>query len=179
MLRQGVFSISLFKWILIWPGVYLYFRKWPVLKAKFNYYSNCEIINCFLKDKEKLFQSLRTSLDKDICSGKDLSLHFVTNGETIPKATEKTLPVVTREDNIKTVSFDWKKYQENLLTKVLGHVVFYSDVITSTQTVFDGLVFYFMLKSVIKQRNRIILLTTIWIINVVVISHLSQDWDWK
>lgn len=85
----------------------------------------------------------------------------MTNGETIPKATEKTLPVVTREDNIKTVSFDWKKYQENLLTKVLGHVVFYSDVITSTQTVFDGLVFYFMLKSVIKQRNRIILLTTI------------------
>lgn len=85
----------------------------------------------------------------------------MTNGETIPKATEKTLPVVIREDNIKTVSFDWKKYQENLLTKVLGHVVFYSDVITSTQTVFDGLVFYFMLKSVIKQRNRIILLTTI------------------
>lgn len=85
----------------------------------------------------------------------------MTNGETIPKATEKTLPVVTREDNIKTVSFDWKKYQENLLTKVLGHVVFYSDVITSTQTVFDGLVFYFMPKSVIKQRNRIILLTTI------------------
>ena len=60
------------------------------------------------------------------------------NGETIPEATEKTLPVVSREDNIKTVSFDWKKYKENLLTKVLGHMVFYSDVITSTQTVFDG-----------------------------------------
>ena len=104
-------------------------------------YSNCEIIIYFLKDKEKLVHSLRTSLDEDICSGNDLSLHFVPNGETIPKATEKTLPVVTREDNIKTVSFDWKKYQENLLTKVLGHMVFYSNVITSTQTVFDGLAF--------------------------------------
>ena len=81
-------------------------------------------------------------LDENICSGKDLSLHFVPSGETIPKATEKTLPVVSREDNIETVSFDWKKYQENLLTKVLGHMVFYSDVITSTQTVFDGLVFF-------------------------------------
>lgn len=67
-------------------------------------------------------------------------MHFVANGETIPKATAKTLPVVTREDNVKAVSFDWKKYQENLLTKVLGHIVFYTDVITSTQTVFDGLV---------------------------------------
>lgn len=67
-------------------------------------------------------------------------MHFVANGETIPKATEKTLPVVTREENVKAVSFDWKKYQENLLTKVLGHIVFYTDVITSTQTVFDGLV---------------------------------------
>lgn len=111
------------------------------MKAKFDHY-NHEIITliCFLKDKEKLFHSLRTSLNEDICSGKDLSLHFVPNGETIPKATEKTLPVVAREDNIKAVSFDWKKYQENLLTKVLGHIVFYTDVITSTQTVFDGLV---------------------------------------
>ena len=72
------------------------------------------------------------------------------NGETVPKATEKTLPVVTREDNIKAVSFDWKKYQENLLTKVLGRMVFYTDVITSTQTVFDGLVFINLAKSEIR-----------------------------
>ena len=72
------------------------------------------------------------------------------NGETIPKATEKILPVVTRKDNIKTVSFDWKKYQENLLTKLLGHMIFYADVITSTQTVFDGLVFINFGKSGIK-----------------------------
>ena len=97
---------------------------------------------CFLKDKEKLFHSLRTSLNENICSGKDLSLHFVPNGETIPKATEKILPVDTREDNIKTVSFDWKKYHKNLVTTVLGHMVLYTDVITSTQTVFDGLVFF-------------------------------------
>lgn len=72
------------------------------------------------------------------------------NGETIPKATERTLPVVTREDNIKAVSFHWKNYQDNLLTKVLGHMVLYSDVITSTQTVFDGLVSINLAKSGIR-----------------------------
>ena len=78
----------------------------------------------------------------------------MTNGETIPKATEKTLPVVTRKDNIKTVSFVWKKYQENLVTKVLGHVVFYSDVITSTQTVFDGLVFFLFYAKISNQAKK-------------------------
>ena len=62
------------------------------------------------------------------------------SGETVPKATEKTLPVISGEDDIEAVSFDWKKYQDQLQTKVLGHVVFYTDVITSTQEVFDGLV---------------------------------------
>lgn len=68
-------------------------------------------------------------------------MHFVPSGETIPKATEKTLPVVCEEDDIKEVSFDWKKYQDHLQTKLLGQMVFHTDVITSTQAVFDGLVF--------------------------------------
>ena len=67
-------------------------------------------------------------------------MHFVPSGGTIPKATENMLPVISEEDNIKAVSFDWKKYQDYLQTKVLGHMVFYTDVITSTQEVFDGLV---------------------------------------
>ena len=82
------------------------------------------------------------------------------NGETIPKATEKILPVVTREDNIKTVSFDWKKYHKNLVTTVLGHMVLYTDVITSTQTVFDGLVFIKFAKlhcKSDKEINKVIL----------------------
>lgn len=93
---------------------------------------------CSLLDKQKLFHSLRSSLKEGVCHGKELSLHFVPNGETIPKTTEKTSPVVSGEDDIKDVSFDWKKYQDHLQTKVLGQMVFYTDVITSTQTVFDG-----------------------------------------
>ncbi|XP_078375574.1 biotin--protein ligase-like [Oculina patagonica] len=89
-------------------------------------------------DKQKLFHSLRSSLKEGVCHGKELSLHFVPNGETIPKTTDKTSPVVSGEDDIKDVSFDWKKYQDHLQTKVLGQMVFYTDVITSTQTVFDG-----------------------------------------
>ena len=97
---------------------------------------NCR---CFLKDEEKLFHSLKPSLEEGICTGKDLSLHFVpSRGAIIPKATEKMLPVISVEDNIKAVSFDWEKYQDYLQTKVLGRMVFYTDVITSTQEVFDG-----------------------------------------
>ena len=50
------------------------------------------------------------------------------------------LPVITGVEDYQAISFDWTKYKEHLQTKVLGHVVFYTDVITSTQTVFDGLV---------------------------------------
>lgn len=82
-----------------------------------------------------------SSLNEGVCHGQELSLHFVPNGEAIPKATEKTLPVVSGEENAKAVSFDWEKYQKHLQTKVLGQMVFYTDVITSTQAVFDGLVF--------------------------------------
>ena len=93
------------------------------------------------KDQDKLFHSLKSSLKNNVCNGNDLSLHFVPNGQPIPKATDTLLPVITGDKNCQTLSFNWKKYQEHLKTKVLGQVMFYTDVITSTQTVFDGWVF--------------------------------------
>ena len=84
--------------------------------------------------------SLGPSLENNVCKGQDLSLHFVPNGKPIPKTTETILPVIRGHENYNSISFDWKKYQEHLQTKVLGHTVFYTDVITSTQTVFDGYV---------------------------------------
>ena len=91
-----------------------------------------------LKDEQKLFRSLRSRLKDDIFEGKDLSLHFLPSGQTIPRTTEMMLPVITGVEDDQAISFDWTTYQEHLQTKVLGHVVFYTDVITSTQTVFDG-----------------------------------------
>lgn len=89
-------------------------------------------------DELKLMYSLGPSLENNVFKGKDLSLHFVPNGKPIPKTTETILPVIRGHENYNSISFDWKKYQEHLQTKVLGHTVFYTDVITSTQTVFDG-----------------------------------------
>ena len=83
---------------------------------------------------------MKSSLKDDVCEGKDLSLHFVQSGRPVPKTTETVLPVITGTEKNQSISFDWKKYQECLQTKVLGRMVFYTDVITSTQTVFDGLV---------------------------------------
>lgn len=95
-----------------------------------------------LKDKQKLMQSLRLLLEDGICKGNQLSLHFVASDEMhIPNVTEEKLPVICHEENSKAVSFNWSTYQKYLKTKVLGKVVFYTDVITSTQTIFDGLVF--------------------------------------
>jgi len=91
-----------------------------------------------LKDEQKLFRSLRSRLKDDIFEGKDLSLHFLPSGQTIPLTTEMMLPIITGVEDDQAISFDWTTYQEHLQTKVLGHVVFYTDVITSTQTVFDG-----------------------------------------
>jgi len=89
-------------------------------------------------DEQKLFRSLRSRLKDDIFEGKDLSLHFLPSGQTIPLTTEMMLPVITGVEDDQAILFDWTTYQEHLQTKVLGHVVFYTDVITSTQTVFDG-----------------------------------------
>lgn len=89
-------------------------------------------------DEQKLLQSLRPSLENGICKGKDLSLHFVSSERPIPKTSETLLPVITGDQNSQSVSFDWTKYLECLQTKVLGHILLYAEVITSTQTVLDG-----------------------------------------
>lgn len=86
----------------------------------------------------RLIQSLRTRFGGRVCKGKDLSLHFVPDKECIPKTTENLLPVIIGDQNSKLVSFDWKKYMECLQTKVLGHILLYTEVITSTQVVLDG-----------------------------------------
>ena len=94
----------------------------------------------FFWEKQRLIQSLRTQFGGRVCKGKDLSLHFVPDKECIPKTTENLLPVIIGDQNSKLVSFDWKKYMECLQTKVLGHILLYTEVITSTQVVLDGLV---------------------------------------
>ncbi|XP_022803242.1 biotin--protein ligase-like [Stylophora pistillata] len=91
------------------------------------------------QDKKRLMQSLRSSLEEGICKGNQLSLHFGASDEMyIPNATEEKLPVICQGENSKAVTFNWSTYQKCLSTKVLGKVVLYTDIITSTQTVFDG-----------------------------------------
>ena len=78
-------------------------------------------------------------MKEGICRGKDLSLHFVYRGEVIPEATRDVLPVIVGGTEILgNVFFDWQKYTSHLYTRVLGKLLLYSSVISSTQLVFDG-----------------------------------------
>ena len=71
-----------------------------------------------------------------------MSLYFACFGDNTPNASEKLLPIITAADNSIELPFNWGSYHDQLQTKVLGNVMFYTSVITSTQTVFDGLVFF-------------------------------------
>ena len=84
--------------------------------------------------------SLQPVLKEGICKGSELSLQFVTEKETLPQASRDILPIIINGSATPsgTVAFYWQRYQTHLRTKVLGKILLYSEVITSTQAVFDG-----------------------------------------
>ncbi|XP_013082754.2 biotin--protein ligase-like [Biomphalaria glabrata] len=90
--------------------------------------------------KESFLNSIKHRLRDEVLKSKNISLKFVDNygQETTPSL----LPVITSVHcDIQTQFFRLSEYWQNLKTSTLGQVVFYTDVIPTTMTVFDGLIF--------------------------------------
>ncbi|XP_060689761.1 biotin--protein ligase isoform X2 [Hemiscyllium ocellatum] len=68
-----------------------------------------------------------------------VSLKVVTMQQPGMEITPNTLPVIIESQKFSSEYFDLKIYCENLQTKVLGQLVFFSEVIITTMDLFDGL----------------------------------------
>ncbi|XP_043557166.1 biotin--protein ligase isoform X2 [Chiloscyllium plagiosum] len=68
-----------------------------------------------------------------------VSLKVVTMQQPGMEITPNTLPVIIESQKFSSEYFDLKMYCENLQTKVLGQLVFFSEVIITTMDLFDGL----------------------------------------
>ncbi|BFZ09694.1 hypothetical protein BsWGS_12734 [Bradybaena similaris] len=91
--------------------------------------------------KESFLESLKHRLKDSTLRSQKMSLKFV-QSSTPKEATSTLLPVVTDlEYDTHTEYFNPQAYWRHLDTHTLGQLLFYTDVITSTMPVFDGLQF--------------------------------------
>ncbi|KAK7494550.1 hypothetical protein BaRGS_00014203 [Batillaria attramentaria] len=100
--------------------------------------------------KTNLLDTVASRMKKGVIKSRSLSLQFVQDASAAPSATPDLLPVViqtevlTKGDAASTEHiqyFEPEVYWQHLSTSVLGQVVFYTDVIPTTMTVFEGLQF--------------------------------------
>ena len=88
--------------------------------------------------REKLFDCLKSRLRGGLLRSKEISLKFVNAEEDVGDSlTEEVLPVIKQPDTHK-FNFNVDCYRENLKSKTLGNTVFYTPVIKTTMTLFDG-----------------------------------------
>lgn len=100
--------------------------------------------------KRTLLDSLAGRMKQGVIKSRSLSLHFVQEAAPVPAASSEVLPVLTSPSVSSSQSpadpeppqfFQPEVYWKHLSTSVLGQVVFYTDVIPTTMTVFEGLQF--------------------------------------
>lgn len=84
----------------------------------------------------------RMSKDKQLKSG-DVMMKFMGRGceqEALDSEVKvDCIPVLTSK--VPSESFNTEEYFHNLKTQTLGQVLFYTDVVTSTMSIFDGWMF--------------------------------------
>nr|XP_002732728.1 PREDICTED: biotin--protein ligase-like [Saccoglossus kowalevskii] len=90
--------------------------------------------------KEKLLKSLAEKVNGDqILKGSQVSLHFVDAAKDAGTVSADQLPVVTNEIMKSGSSFDIDVYWDNLSAKNLGTVLMYTEVVPTTQLIFQSL----------------------------------------
>ncbi|XP_070568103.1 biotin--protein ligase-like isoform X1 [Ptychodera flava] len=90
--------------------------------------------------KQELLASISYKLDADRrLKGSKVNLIFVPAPQDAQAVTSDQLPVVTDEGADSGESFNKQVYMQNLKTNQLGKVVFYSEVIPTTQLIFESL----------------------------------------
>lgn len=89
--------------------------------------------------KESFLKSIQNRLVGGMLKFGSQSLKFTTDASEPVK--ETLLPVLTENQDSLCQNFNLAVYQENLTSKVLGNTVIYADVVPSTMTLLDGLLF--------------------------------------
>ena len=86
-------------------------------------------------------ESIKPRLQNSKLRSGEVTLNFVTKSTDIAskdsEITSDLIPVVTSPVT-GDYKFNLEEYEQNLKTDVLGRVVLYADVVTSTMSVFDG-----------------------------------------
>ena len=89
---------------------------------------------------DRFFVNLDDNLVDGLCNGKDFSLHFGSSEKVggLP-ASPEFLPVIVCESRVPTTTtnFDFSEYWHYLTSTTLGNIAMYTDVIASTQFVFE------------------------------------------
>ncbi|XP_038657486.1 biotin--protein ligase isoform X1 [Scyliorhinus canicula] len=83
---------------------------------------------------------LRSRLNKEgVFRAQKISLKVVAMHQPGMEITPSSLPVITETQMFSSEHFDLQIYCENLQTRVLGQLILFSEVITTTMDLFDGL----------------------------------------
>lgn len=67
-----------------------------------------------------------------------ISLKFVLSGDNGIEVTPSYVPVVTETEAFSSENFSLEQYKQNLHTQILGKVVFFVEVASTTMSLLDG-----------------------------------------
>ena len=83
-------------------------------------------------------RALQPRLQERLLRARELSLLFCNHDdEAVSGAGSGVLPVIT-DSMVSADKFDMQLYKKHLSAKLLGHVVFYTEVINTTMNLFEG-----------------------------------------
>ncbi|KAK3712530.1 hypothetical protein RRG08_002859 [Elysia crispata] len=112
--------------------------------------ANPDLTPCFLLSQKqdlrrKFLGSVHRKLNKEsVLQSQHLNLTFLEKVDVSKQVSPNLLPVITADDSVDKRllnGFAEKDYWRHLETTRLGQIVLYTDVITSTMHVFDGMLF--------------------------------------
>jgi len=134
------------------------FRPYIFAKLSLRYWRNFRCRNtthnpiCSIqKIKSQFINSVQPRLKNSRLISKDVTLHFcrhnnvqsnVVAGNVIPLITDVS---VDDDDAVSVGGFDFVTYRRSLQTSVLGNTMMFSEIVTTTMTLFDGYVLSLML----------------------------------
>lgn len=100
------------------------------------------LLSCSSRSKQLFFKSLASRLKDGHLVSKDVTLQFVSEDFCLSdvNVTSSMIPVISNAEKI-SILFDFNLYKSNLRTKLIGNVVLYAEVITTTINLIESLMF--------------------------------------
>lgn len=100
--------------------------------------STTDFFFLFLQDKRNFLESVKELLVNSCFEGNSINLLFSNYDSVEERSPSETWLPIIASSAADQVSFCFSSYKRFLETKHLGHLVIYSDVVTSTQTILNG-----------------------------------------